>query len=781
METPDSTLKVECSNCGQHILVDQAYSGMSGNCPACDQAIDIPEFAPSLPKTSPDTRPVETNLSTPKPPSKAGKSPLAAVQSFICGFSGLKRLQDFELWYLFSQAPQRRSRADIDTYFNCGCPQSTPDLADVPPDWPRPWFFWRMLVFGFLVLSGFCVAFESFHNPLMIPGLIIIGAFFVPLACVALFFEFNVLRNISLYQVIKFIVCGGIVSLIIALFLFSTTHLDFLGAMSAGLVEETAKVLTAVLLLRNARQYKWILNGLLVGAAVGGGFAGFESAGYIFRAFFECVARNEGLSEFYQTLALRAVLSPFGHVVWTASVVGALWRVKKDQPFRANMFFHKDFVRILVFVMLLHMLWNSGLLFDLPKNVVFLKGESYLWLLSFVGSWYLALLLVQEGLLQVKAAQSFMVSSPEELPVVSLAPTTASGSPSGERRHLIYAVIGGVLFIVTGIVTGWIFSGASTRSMPQSDAMTLDKPKSDATTAAAAARVQYAVIDLGTLGGTSSEGLGINASGQVAGWSHTTHNSTKHAVRWTGMTPEDLGTLGGDRIFGYGINDSGQVVGQGYLTGNSAQHAVRWTGTKSEDLGTFGGDSSLGYGINAAGQIAGESYMGKSYRGKLYGGIRFIDANTIHAVRWTGKMLEDLDTLGGIDSHGYGINASGQVAGVSDVTVRANGARHAVRWTGTKAEDLGTLGGADSHGYAINAAGDITGMSYLRDNTARHAFLYTGGVMYDLNDLLLPGSGVTALKISEFGNSINDVGQIAATGTIGGHEHALRLDPVATP
>ena len=138
---------------------------------------------------------------------------------------------------------------------------------------------------------------------------------------------------------------------------------------------------------------------------MGAGFAGFESAGYIFRAFLSDLAENCDLTQFYSTLIQRALFSPFCHVIWTASVVGALWRVKKDQPFRVSMLIHKDFLRILGFVMSLHMLWNSGLLWHIPRNHAMLKGELLLWLTSIIGSWYLALLLVQEGLWQVRNAR----------------------------------------------------------------------------------------------------------------------------------------------------------------------------------------------------------------------------------------------------------------------------------------------------------------------------------------------------------------------------------------
>ena len=274
---------------------------------------------------------------------------------------------------------------------------------------------------------------------------------------------------------------------------------------------------------------------------------------------------------------------------------------------------------------------------------------------------------------------------------------------------------------------------------------------------------QYTVTVLGGLGGTSSQAYGINASGQVAGQSYLTGDGSYHAVRWTGTTPTDLGTLGGSISTGLAINASGQVTGNSQTTGNSARHAVRWTGTTPTDLGTLGGIYSAGLGINTSGQIAGWAYTA--------GGVS-------HAVRWTGTSKTDLGTLGGNASEGHSINDAGQVAGSAQ---KISNKKHAVRWTGTTPTDLGTLGGTESEGYGINAFGDVTGMSWTTGDATFNAFLYTDGTMYDLNALLLPGSGVTGLVLGFYGNSINDFGQIAATGTINGQARALRLDPVAAP
>jgi len=59
-------------------------------------------------------------------------------------------------------------------------------------------------------------------------------------------------------------------------------------------------------------------------------------------------------------------------------------------------------------------------------------------------------------------------------------------------------------------------------------------------------------------------------------------------------------------------------------------------------------------------------------------------------------------------------------------------------------------------------------------------FLYTDGVVYDLNTLIPAGSGWTLSTsgIAFSGWFINDLGQIAGIGTLNNQFHAIRLDPV---
>jgi probable HAF family extracellular repeat protein len=139
--------------------------------------------------------------------------------------------------------------------------------------------------------------------------------------------------------------------------------------------------------------------------------------------------------------------------------------------------------------------------------------------------------------------------------------------------------------------------------------------------------------------------------------------------------------------------------------------------------------------------------------------------------------MTDLGTLGGTFSSGRAINISGKVAGMAYLT--GDAIQHAVLWNATTPSDLGTLGGSNSYASSINASGSVTGQSQIAGDSVYRAFLYTQGTMYDLNDLLVPGSGVTDIGLADGGSvCINDLEQIAASGTIGGQRHALLLTPI---
>jgi probable HAF family extracellular repeat protein len=279
----------------------------------------------------------------------------------------------------------------------------------------------------------------------------------------------------------------------------------------------------------------------------------------------------------------------------------------------------------------------------------------------------------------------------------------------------------------------------------------------------------YNVTDLGTLpGGTYSDAYGINASGQVVGFSDTTiltDYSPQHAFLYSGSTMTDLGTLGGTYSEASGINASGQVVGWSDFnySENGTQyithHAFLYNGSTMTDLGTLGGVWSYANGINASGQVV--------------GGADTTGDNAEHAFLYSGSTMTDLGTLGGSDSSAWGINASGQVVGRSWTT--GNAAQHAFLYNGSTMTDLGTLGGPGSFAHGINASGQVVGEAET-DDAAWHPFIYSGGTMLNLNTLVDPLSGWTLYGAS----AINDAGQIVGLGFNGSQEHAFLLTPKST-
>ncbi|GLY71119.1 DUF3466 family protein [Amycolatopsis taiwanensis] len=335
-----------------------------------------------------------------------------------------------------------------------------------------------------------------------------------------------------------------------------------------------------------------------------------------------------------------------------------------------------------------------------------------------------------------------------------------------------------------------------------------------------APRRTYTITELDSLGG-DADAYSISESGQVVGWSKLVDNKTTHAVLWQDGQPIDLGTLDNDDYsYATGIDNFGRVAGtSGSYTRIvdtwDAQRAFSWDKGTMTPVKMLPGDllNSAGR-SNPQGQIVGMSWHGRgtTYRGQAFlesggtvidlgtlnvGGRRSIanaandsgqvvgmseapsNPNNSDAFLYSNGEMIDLGSLGGNWCSAYDINSSGQIVGFSYTASNKDVDRRAFIYDGGAMTELPTLFGSQTFAFGINDLGEIVGASNTQPDqigsSKSKAFILWDGAMYDLNDLIPPGSGWELWKASD----INDKGQIVGSGyKSSGQYGAFLLTPV---
>ena len=301
---------------------------------------------------------------------------------------------------------------------------------------------------------------------------------------------------------------------------------------------------------------------------------------------------------------------------------------------------------------------------------------------------------------------------------------------------------------------------------------------------------KYNIIDLGALVGPESRANGINNDGVVVGDGKTPDYRQRAFIYRNGAV-QILPLLGGEGLGGGGgalaINDAGLVTGYA-ADGSGYPHTFLYDGTNMVNLGTLGGRQSFGRAISASGQVVGEAEddnnqtraflfsngvmtnldsfggsesgaRGINNSGHVVGAARLPSGKTRGFVYNPNTGMTTLGTLGGDNSQALAINNSGQIVGDAST---ADGYTHAFLYLQGFLVDLGTFGGFNSIATDISERGQIVGWAedvHLRS----HAFLWHNCVLYDLNQLIPPGSDWVLTQA----NAINDSGQIVGFGKKG--------------
>ncbi len=251
---------------------------------------------------------------------------------------------------------------------------------------------------------------------------------------------------------------------------------------------------------------------------------------------------------------------------------------------------------------------------------------------------------------------------------------------------------------------------------------------------------QYQIVDLGSLGGTSSRGNSINDRGWVAGFSNLSA-TVRHAALWrnNSTTPIDLGTLGSPQrnsnvtwsvknnngsIVGISQTDTPMPLGENWscvaffppatATGYTCLGFV-WEDGAMRPLNPLpGGFNSFATGANNRREVVGWAENGIH-------DPTCVDNNQVLQFRpvvWQARSgaISELPTPPG-DSSGAAtaINNRGQIVGITgdcDQAIGRRTARHAVLWDRGTITGLGNLGAEYWNTPTnINHRGDVVGFA----------------------------------------------------------------------
>jgi RsiW-degrading membrane proteinase PrsW (M82 family) len=216
------------------------------------------------------------------------------------------------------------------------------------------WRWLKLLALGAITWIVCVVALGITQDPNLIPLTVTTGSFVAPV-CGAIY-VYDRLYD-SAFPPIKIVEAfglGGTVGVLLAVFveylLLGSGAVQYVGV---GLIEEAAKLATLWLVARRLGRYT-ARDGIVLGVAVGFGFAAFESSGYALVSLFG--PHGLELQNMVSTVIQRGLLAPVGHGLWTGLLGGVLFRSARSGHLRIT----SKVVAAYVLVAMLHALYDSA-------------------------------------------------------------------------------------------------------------------------------------------------------------------------------------------------------------------------------------------------------------------------------------------------------------------------------------------------------------------------------------------------------------------------------------
>ncbi len=201
--------------------------------------------------------------------------------------------------------------------------------------WAPRW--WGILLIGLVLWAATAADVFVTGNLIVLPSVVLLGSFLVPVTAVVWYLDHNPSPVLSPRRIGTAFVVAGLLGVLVSSMLefWLVYGPGVRGDFKVGFIEEFVKGLGIVALAWGLRTVT-TRDGMVLGAAVGFGFAALESSGYALASLFVVQGQQLFLSlpSVLATELARGVLAPFGHGLWSAILGGVIFHAARNGHLR---------------------------------------------------------------------------------------------------------------------------------------------------------------------------------------------------------------------------------------------------------------------------------------------------------------------------------------------------------------------------------------------------------------------------------------------------------------
>ena len=201
--------------------------------------------------------------------------------------------------------------------------------------WAPRW--WAVFLIGLALWAAAVGSVFVTGDLIVLPTVFLLGSFLVPVTAVVWYLDHDSSPALSPQRIVSAFLIAGVLGILAASFLeFWLVYGPGLrGNLKVGLIEEFVKGAGILALALGLRSYT-TRDGMVLGAAVGFGFAALESSGYALASLFGVQGGHLALSlsSVVFTELVRGVLAPFGHGLWSAILGGVIFHAARQGHLR---------------------------------------------------------------------------------------------------------------------------------------------------------------------------------------------------------------------------------------------------------------------------------------------------------------------------------------------------------------------------------------------------------------------------------------------------------------